>query len=109
MGAFLCSPLFFVVPGLALLKGVLRTPPHGNAATEATNWERPPQTLLNPLVNDVVCDEDQPPVSLQPARVRMQAGGKVRCALGLMAVWLVVFGALTTGFSVWGFLASEQE
>mmetsp|Transcript_6619 Transcript_6619/g.17202 ORF Transcript_6619/g.17202 Transcript_6619/m.17202 type:complete len:472 (-) Transcript_6619:698-2113(-) len=110
MGAFLCAPLFYVLPGVALLRGLRRKPravasiqtaPGGQF--DGSHEHAAHNALLNPLVGDDAMPVEQSLV-LHPMPIEGRAWG--RCMLTLMAggIWLVGFGTITTGLSVWGYL-----
>lgn len=105
-----------ILQGFALLKGLRARTPPGTASIEsegAAPWEafrasadteRPAQALLNPLVDPLVNDaiHSNEAESSIPIQERSRRG---TCALALTAAWLVLFGTVTTGLSVWGFFS----
>lgn len=88
MGAFLCSPLFFILPGAALLREL---PVEGNGNHE----QLPSSSLLavNPPTTEQTNTTDGPLLS-QGAT----------CAAVAMGLWLVAVGVVTFVISVWVFV-----
>ena len=119
MGAFLCSPLFFMLPGIALLitlhrrqRQTLPTTSITSAPILATTSRVAHPTadersqLSSGLLEQVHVQSNQlgNPTPHGPRLVR-QLPRWALCVSRPLAVWLLLFGGLTFGLSVWGFVS----
>ena len=82
LGAFIASPLFFVIPGLMLLDGMKRYSKNNSSMV----------SLLN--------DGD-----VNTSQLSFNRNGSF--ATNIMAVWLIVVGVLTFVLSVWSFVSTK--
>ena len=82
LGAFIASPLFFVIPGLMLLDGMKRYSKNNSSMV----------SLLN--------DGD-----MNTSQLSFNRNGSF--ATNIMAVWLIVVGVLTFVLSVWSFVSTK--
>ena len=82
LGAFIASPLFFVIPGLMLLDGMKRYSKNNSSMV----------SLLN--------DGD-----MNTSQLSFNRNGSF--ATNIMAVWLVAVGVLTFVLSVWSFVSTK--